>query len=204
MQFSTLSLLTWAEMFSCFLPFWSSLIWSYVEGVLIYIFALNPDRTDTFAFWYLPCHAWWCVLMYGLHRNKQLDTLTFNLHFWTWKKSGKLKQILLCRCRGISYKTLPSLKCASGRQVVNSATVHWTTKLLYNLLLSNLALEADLNWARRAWEGQLKRDGKYSSQMERWRGQRAGVSEEEGGCSPVSFKTSWLHSFLSSLFLQMH
>lgn len=41
-----------------------------------------------------------------------------------------------------------------------------------------LTLAADLNWARQGLGGRAKQDRKYSSQMERWRGQRAGGTGE--------------------------
>lgn len=41
-------------------------------------------------------------------------------------------------------------------------------------------MAADLNWARQGLGGRTKQDRKYSSQMERWRGQRAGVTGEKG------------------------
>lgn len=41
-------------------------------------------------------------------------------------------------------------------------------------------LAADLNWARQGLGGRTRQDRKYSSQMERWRGQRAAVTGEKG------------------------
>lgn len=66
-------------------------------------------------------------------------------------------------------------------------------------------LAADLNWARQGLGGRMKQDRKYSSQMEKSRGQRSGVNvekringksgrcvrgeKEESLCSPLSSKT---------------
>lgn len=41
-------------------------------------------------------------------------------------------------------------------------------------------LAADLNWVKQDPGGKTKQDTKYSSQMVRWSGQRAGVTGEKG------------------------
>lgn len=75
------------------------------------------------------------------------------------------------------------LKIAADRHILCAHTLNCTdkgAKSQQHTHAQAFTLAADLNWARQGLGGRVKQDRKYSSQMERWRGQRACVTGEMG------------------------